>query len=191
MNDSPDTFNFQEQLDKSHEYSDEEWWRECYQNFFPDFHSMHDLRDNGWWQNAGVDRKINLSNGEQIYIDEKTDEHTTGNFVLEYWSKRKKRAKGWVNKPLKCDYIAYAFVNEQMCYLLPHQQLKKLWNQWGDEWKKRARSDKPEYNQYRITECETPTRSESWVTEGVTVPVEKVLAGLQWINKYQYGGTNE
>ena len=47
--------------------------------------------------------------------------------MLEYISNDKTGSLGWVEKSLKCDYIAYAFMPSGIAFLLPVNQLQTAW----------------------------------------------------------------
>jgi hypothetical protein len=54
--------------------------------------------------------------------------------LLEQWSDEARRVPGWVQKPLACDFIAYAFAPSRRCYLLPVALLQRAWRLNGREW---------------------------------------------------------
>ena len=54
-----------------------------------------------------------------LYRDEKVRAEDWPDILLEQWSDEDRRAPGWVQKPLACDYIAYSFAPSGVCYLLP------------------------------------------------------------------------
>jgi len=45
-----------------------------------------------------------------------------------------RRIPGWIQKPLACDFIAYAYAPTETCYLLPVVPLQRAWRQRGREW---------------------------------------------------------
>lgn len=47
---------------------------------------------------------------------------------------RGRRAPGWVQKPLACDFVAYAFAPNRRCYLLPVVPLQRAWRDNGESW---------------------------------------------------------
>ena len=156
--------NFKKSLAKSHSASDLPFWKEIYQSAFPTMIAMVDHREDGEHQRAGIDRSIILSNSKQILIDEKTrsKNEKTGkiytDIALEYWSDRDKKIPGWVCKPLRADYIAYAIAPLGICYLLPVIQLQQAWDDKGEEW----------IEEYPIVNAV----NESWITVSVGVPPE-------------------
>lgn len=54
--------------------------------------------------------------------------------LLEQWSDEDKRSPGWVQKPLACDFIAYAYAPSGVCFLLPVVPLQRAWRQHGRKW---------------------------------------------------------
>jgi len=67
-----------------------------------------------------------------------------------------------VQKPLACDFIAYAYAPSGVCYLLPVVPLQRAWRQHGRQWIK-------EYGQRRA-------QNPGYVSVGVPVP----RAVLMW-----------
>lgn len=127
--------NFGRSLTLSHQYEEWDGWRRIYCRAFPGYSHMESTRDDRQMQKAGIDRIIHLEHGKELTVDEKvrpTSTHT--DIMLEVWSARETRAPGWVCKPLKCDYIAYAIVAHSTCYLLPVPQLQAAWRDHGQQW---------------------------------------------------------
>ena len=54
--------------------------------------------------------------------------------LLRYDSEASSCFARWVQKPLACDFIAYAFAPSGVCYLLPVVPLQRAWRQHGKEW---------------------------------------------------------
>lgn len=177
---------FDESLAVSHRYADAPWWGEVYTRLFPG-HVMQDMRADGWWQRAGIDRILNLANGTQVRIDEKVRPKATGaDFLLEAFSKwygpgEKRNQPGWVAKPLACDYIAYAFVRLRRCYLLPTRELQRAWLEHRSEWWKLAKEDAERSAQgerhgpYSFVDA----KNRGYVTRNVAVPVSAVLEAIR------------
>ena len=127
--------NFNDSLEASHKVSDLPIWEEIYRTTFSDFLAMADHRDDGEHQRAGIDRSVILANSKQILIDEKYRFKAYPDIALEYLSNDRTGAPGWVCKPLRCDYIAYAIGPLGICYLLPVIQLQQAWSRNGELWK--------------------------------------------------------
>lgn len=136
-------YDFEQCLSQSHAASDLPFWEETYRKAFPNMEAMVDHRKDGEHQRAGIDRSIILDNAVQILVDEKVRgrNRKTGlvyeDIALEFISNDRFNTPGWVCKPLRCDYIAYAIAPVGRCYLLPVLQLQGAWRQCGNEWKER------------------------------------------------------
>lgn len=134
--------NFAECLKESHKADSLPLWEQVYKKAFPTMMAMHNHRQDGDHQRAGIDRSIILDNGKQVFVDEKIrgKNKITGkvydDIALEYWSDKDKFKPGWVCKPLLVDYIAYAIAPLGKCYLLPVQQLQAAWQEHGEKWRK-------------------------------------------------------
>jgi len=132
--------DFAESLKASHAASDLPIWEEVYRQAFPSFAGMIDHRQDGEHQRAGIDRSVILQNSKQILIDEKVRGRNKktgmvyGDIALEYWSNFQAKTPGWVCKPLRADYIAYAIAPLGKCYLLPVIQLQIAWERCGEWW---------------------------------------------------------
>ena len=126
--------DFNQCLEFSHSASDLPIWREIYEKAFPYMVAMTDHRGDGEHQRAGIDRSIILGNSKQILIDEKVRKKDYGDILLEYLSIEEKNTPGWVCKPIRADYIAYAILPTGMCYLLPVPQLQGAWEKFGAGW---------------------------------------------------------
>ena len=64
-------------------------------------------------------------------VDEKVRTNDWPDVLLERWSDEARRIPGWVEKPLACDFIAYAFAPAGTCLLLPVAALQRAWRQHG------------------------------------------------------------
>ena len=140
--------DFNESLKKSHAAEDSPVWEEVYRKAFPDFATMTNHRDNGYWQKAGIDRSVTLNTSKQILIDEKVRYKSYGDIALEYESNDKFHSPGWVCKPLQADYIAYLIAPQGVCHMLPVIQLQSAWNQYGALWMKEFQLIKAENRGY-------------------------------------------
>jgi hypothetical protein len=160
--------DFAESLAMSHSASDLPLWGEVYRAAFPGFSTMVDHRQDGEHQRAGIDRSVILENSKQILIDEKVrwrNRRTNvvyEDIALEYLSNAERRVPGWVCKPLRADYIAYAIAPLGRCYLLPVMQLQLAWARCGKYWVERYRS--------------VEAKNKTYTTVSVGVPVSEVFA---------------
>lgn len=126
--------DFNESLAKSQAQADAEWWLDVYRLAFPSLAASVNVRDDGWAQRGGIDRVLTLSTGRTITVDEKVREKDWPDILLERWSDERREKPGWIQKPLACDFIAYAFVPSATCYLFPTQTLQRAWRLHGREW---------------------------------------------------------
>jgi len=128
---------FRDSLAMSDSYRDSGWWMETYRRAFPRLQSAVAVREDGWAQRAGVDRVLTLACGRTYTVDEKVRSEDWPDVLLEQWSDEARRIPGWVQKPLACDFIAYAYAPSKICYLLPVVPLQRAWRQHGREWIRR------------------------------------------------------
>lgn len=156
--------NFERSLAISHNYSEAPWWNEIYKRAFNGLVTTVSVRQDGWAQRAGVDRVIVLKCGRIITVDEKVRQKDYGDIALERWSNESRKIPGWIQKPLNCDFIAYAVAPSKCCYLLPTLILQKAWRMYGRQWIK-------DYD--RIA-----ANNGSYVTVSVGVPVEILMSAL-------------
>lgn len=156
--------DFQESLAASHRASDLPIWEEIYRQSFPDFLTMADHRMDGEHQRAGIDRSVILENSKQLLIDEKIRWKPFTDIALEYLSNDRTGAPGWVCKPLRADYIAYAIAPLGICYMLPVIQLQQAWKRKGEIWKAACFTIK------------APNRG--YTTHSAAVPVNELFAEI-------------
>jgi hypothetical protein len=156
--------DFRDSLERSKAQADAPWWKAVYREAFPDMAAMVNVRDDGWAQRGGIDRVITLASARTINIDEKVREHDWPDILLEYWSDRDRKIPGWVAKSLACDFIAYAFVPSQTCYLLNFQLLRRAWRNNRGRWVR----DYPKIE----------AANNGYTTVSVAVPTEVLVAAL-------------
>lgn len=163
-------------------YDDLEWsraqsklplWEEAYREFFPDFAGMTDVPGDGWAQRAGIDRRINTSNGRTHTSDEKSRrdyyaskhrEYFTPNatifpdIALEYEHQFDNGTKtpGWIEKPLAVDYLAYGILPLSRIYLLPMDRLQYAWYRYKDDWLREFKYRISPNNGYKTFFCPVP-----------------------------------
>ena len=156
--------DFAESLAASHAASDLSIWEQIYRRAFPTFCAMVDHRDDGEHQRAGIDRSVILANSKQLLIDEKVRNKDYGDILLEYVSNDRFNSPGWVCKPSRADYIAYAIVPAGRCYLLPVIQLQIAWARHGELWKREFRR--------------VPAHNDGYTTHSVAVPPERLFPAI-------------
>lgn len=148
--------DFNGSLAASHKASDLPIWRQVYERAFPNFLAMVDHRADGEHQRAGIDRSVILANSKQILIDEKIRYKAYGDILLEYVSVDRTNAPGWVCKPQRADYIAYAVASLGICYLLPVIQLQLAWQRNGRQWVELYGTKTAKNSTYNTLNCPVP-----------------------------------
>lgn len=118
----------------SEQYTDADWWMELYRRAFPRLASAVSVKQDGWAQRGGIDRLLTLSCGRTYTIDEKVRAEDWPDILLEQWSDERRRLPGWIQKPLACDFIAYAYAPSGRCFLLPVPALQRAWRHHGRQW---------------------------------------------------------
>ena len=147
--------NFFEDLAKSKQDSRNPEWEQLYREVLPLYvsSSLHD--EDPIAQAQGIDRKILLANGKIITVDEKFRERDFGDIALEEWSSEGK--KGWIEKPLQVDYVAYIVKDSKRMYFLPFTQLQAAWIKHKTEWKKKYRKVEAKNSTYTSVCWAIPT----------------------------------
>lgn len=162
--------DFTESLARSHKASNLPIWEEMYRKAFYNFQAMIDHRPDGEHQRAGIDRSVILENSKQILIDEKVRgrNQITGkvydDILLEFWSDTERKKPGWVCKPLRSDYIAYAIAPLGIGYLLPVPQLQSAWRIYSAKWLREGHIKL--------------TRNPGWITSSIPVTVPVLFAAI-------------
>lgn len=156
--------DFRDSLALSQAYADSDWWLPLYRRMFPRLQSAVSVRDDGWAQRGGVDRVLTLACGRTYTVDEKIRTEDWPDILLEQWSDEARRVPGWVQKPLACDYIAYAYAPTGVCFLLPVAPLQRAWRQHGRDWIRR-------YGTRRA-------RNVGYVTASVPVPRSVLISAI-------------
>jgi hypothetical protein len=164
--------DFRASLALSAAQADAPWWEIVYRQAFPDFATMVCVRKDGWAQRGGIDRVITLCSGRTVTVDEKVRDKDWGDILWEYLSDRDRNIEGWCAKDLACDYIAYAFIPSQKCYLLPALQLRKAWLENNLEWIAAANAGR---HGYRIVDA----NNGRYVTRSVAVPLKESMRAIR------------
>lgn len=156
--------DFATSLAFSESYADAPWWLDIYRRAFPNLVSAVSVRNDGWAQRGGIDRVLTLACGRTYTVDEKVRANDWPDILLEQWSDEARRSPGWVQKPLACDFIAYAFAPSRRCYLFPVAPLQRAWRQRGRQWIEA-------FGHRRA-------RNPGYVSTSVPVPIETLLPAL-------------
>lgn len=164
MQQPPRVHHFADSLALSESFTDAPWWTDLYRKAFPTLTSAVSIRDDGWAQRGGIDRIITLECGRVFTVDEKVRTAEWPDILLERWSNEASRVPGWIQKPLACDFIAYAFAPSQRCYLLPTAPLQRAWRMNGRHW----------IEQYGERKAHNP----GYVSTSVPVPIKTLMAAI-------------
>ena len=167
--------DFEESLAWSNAQADGPWWKEVYRRAFPDLGAAISVRDDGWAQRGGIDRVLMLASGRTLWVDEKVRQEDWPDVLLEFYSDYERRVPGWIEKDLASDYIAYAFLPSQTCYLFPFQTLRAAWRANKDDW--------IEYFQV-IT-----AQNRGYTSLSVAVPTEILMSSLTDAMRITWGGS--
>lgn len=173
--------NFATSLALSKEQEDSPWWMEIYARAFPGYMAAVSVRNDGWAQRGGIDRVVTLKSGKTVTVDEKVRLQDWPDIALERWSDKARRVPGWVQKDLACDFIAYAFVPSQRCYLFPFLTLRRAWNLEGKRWCELAEAEQGGFHVILA-------KNEGYVTESIAVPIEILLASIRQAMVIDWGG---
>lgn len=163
--------SFAESLAKSQAQEDAPWWTPVYEHAFPGFISAVSVRRDGWAQRGGIDRVVTLASGKTVTIDEKVRYRSYGDILLEQWSSVERKTPGWMQKDLACDFLAYAFVPDERCYVFPFLQLRRAWLEKGRDWISAAREGRDGF-------AFVDAKNEGYTTRSIAVPIPEILAGL-------------
>ncbi len=171
------TNDFATDLAYSHSQEDAPWWDEVYRKGFGNsMLSHHRHSQDGWHQRAGVDRTIVLRDSKTLRVDEKVRRRAWGDVLLETESKFygpnvRKNVPGWAVKDALCDYIAYAFAETGICYLLPfHAMQSALRTNWT-EWNTKADA---KTNGFTFVIA----KNSNYSTRSIAVPTDILLAAV-------------
>jgi hypothetical protein len=162
--------NYKEREAFSKDHDD--FWEPIYRKAFPYFREMQTCNDREL-QKMGIDRRLVFPLGNVLTFDEKlreTDEYP--DILLEYLSNDQFGTPGWMEKNLKCDYIAYAWLSTGNCWFLSFPALKFVWDSLGEIWKKRYVPHKYAWNTDNRQGCV------DYRTWSVAVPITELLRHL-------------
>ena len=149
--------DFASELAYSEQASEEDFWMKVYAKAFPSLSGQISNPNNNEAQRRGIDRVLLLNNGRVLCIDEKKRREVWNDILLEYISADTTRSPGWIEKDLAIDYLAYAFMPTQRCYLYDWLMLRRAWLHFGGQWKK----------EYRHVQA----RNQGYTTHAVAVPI--------------------
>ena len=137
--------------DLVYSFSKQDFWTLVYKKAFPVMLKTEDMSKDKTAQAKGIDTIIHLPFGGRLYIDEKLRRGNYTDILLEYISNDKTNSRGWVEKELCIDFIAYAFEIKKTVYFLPFKELQKLWLDNKVNWLEKYKPPKIAKNQYYNT----------------------------------------
>jgi hypothetical protein len=164
--------DFRHSLALAEKHTDSPWWMETYRAAFPTLQAAVSVREDGWAQRGGVDRVLTLSCGRVVTVDEKVRDKDYGDILLEFWSNKERRVKGWVAKPLACDFIAYAVVPTATCYFLPTLPLQAAWESNKVLWFYKTKEPK---SGFRLVDA----KNTNYTTQSLAVPIDELLNAIR------------
>ena len=129
------THDFKSDLAFSHDLEGAEFWRECYNAFFPNHAAVIRHSEDGDWQRLGVDSSVIMPSSKVFTVDEKVRRRDYPDIALEEWSDFDRGIPGWIQKRLLSDYLLYVVLPAGRAYLLPVLQTQEAWRRHGEEWK--------------------------------------------------------
>lgn len=138
--------NFGQSLKISMDLNGEVDWLAVYQGLWPEMIACVRIDANCEWQKRGVDRLILLPGGKELTVDEKVRPARKNgaiydDFLVEEWSDFRRQKPGWtLDKSKWCDYVAYAIISVQKCYLLPFELLRLTCTNNLPRWKEEAQT---------------------------------------------------
>jgi len=140
---------------------DETFWLAVYGKAFANLQAA-ELCEDLHKQKQGIDRLLYLSNGKVLSVDEKKRDAVYNDILLEVASNEEYNTPGWMEKDLAIDYLAYAFMPIQRCYLFPWPMLRRAWLQLGAKWRE----------QYKPVRAGTRVGNAVYHTVSVPVPID-------------------
>lgn len=146
------------------EYSmDDAVFDNFYKSNFPGLKEIR-FEDNLQKQIKGIDKTLIFKSGLEITIDEKKRRVDYGDILLELYSNKETKRKGWLYTA-QCDYMAYAIIPKKKIYFLPMVLLKITWNENGAKW----------MNLYKSIEA----INKNYTTLSIAIPTNVLLDALR------------
>jgi hypothetical protein len=154
--------NYKDDLVYSNTKEHEPFWRYVYKQAFPTAINWMRCPADTQAQVNGIDRVLLLNCGSVVKIEEKTRDRDYRDIHLEFISNDVRKTIGWIEKDLICDYIAYAVMPKNKCYIIHWTTLKTLWEHNKEEWKKKYyiskspnwydnnKTKKPDFHSYGV-----------------------------------------
>ena len=126
--------DFKAQNNRSHSEEATRFWFSIYNQLFINMVCWMTPSQRCNAQFMGIDRVILLDNGKSICIDEKLREREYPDILFEYISNDVTGTRGWMDKDLSIDYLAYGFINSKKAYIFDWRVLKRVWSIYKKRW---------------------------------------------------------
>ena len=139
-------------------------WQEIYRRCFG---SCSIARCEKELDKKGADRLVTLRNGSSFYAQEKYREKNWGDVLLEYWSAKETRERGWIAKDSIAEWFVYV-MEQRFALVMPFSDLRELW--------KRDRVELVKYGR-RI---EALNKGYTTISVGVRIPVVTNACSKWW-----------
>lgn len=157
----------------SNKHDTHDWWPTLYQRAFPRY-TTHDLVSDVTLQKAGIDHRLHLSGGGELLVDCKCrcqSKTWHDDLLVEVWSDRERSVAGWARKPLRCHYVAYAWPQFQVGFVIPFHLLQRAYERNKDAWKE---ATEQQGSGFRVVDADNG----SYTTRSVAVPLERLMADV-------------
>jgi hypothetical protein len=126
--------SFQDDLNYSNKIQTSPMWEYIYKQFFCDYQALDIVVWPDPLQSEGVDRILINELGKTRYLEEKADKYPPNNIYLEYVSAVEYNSPGWIEKPVKTDYLIYAYPTYGVAYVIKFKFLKQVWDIHKADW---------------------------------------------------------
>jgi len=168
----PVIHDFHERLAHSLKASDEPFWNLAYRKAFFGVVGFIPIAQDCEAQRNGIDRLVAFEDGRVLRFDEKKRDEVWPDILLEYRSNDRTQTPGWMDKALKIDFLAYAFMPTRRVYFFPWGLLRRSWTDNRDTWIANAKADRDGFR--HIT-----ARNRTYSTLSIAVPIPALMAALQ------------
>lgn len=164
--------HFGDDLAFSHAESASDYWHRVYKQAFPDISEMVEVKKDGWAQRGGIDRIIVTGAGRVWCVDEKVrKKRYDDDILLEFIADLRTGEKGWVEKDVACDFIAYVkplAEGGREVFLLPVLLVQRAWRQNKKKW----------LAEYGIKDAPNEFQGRRWTTRNCPVPVGVLMRAI-------------
>lgn len=137
---------------------------------FPSMVSFGKSPGNTAAQRMGIDRWVNLRNGQTLRIDFKLRRQDWPDVLLEYESSPGR--PGWIRKDLPIDFLLIGFLPTRRGLLLPWLHLRAAFERHGRNWYVSARDGT---DGFRLVYAVNP----GYVTRSIAVPTAVLLDAVR------------